>query len=196
MDKASYLLGMNKLWANFPSRASSEADKVMALQTYWDELGEREWITNSVWERATRLMLRSQHEWFPTVRQVTTWCVEADRELDREEQRQSDAHPEADMTPVIAGTVSVESLPEANTLRAAVAKGIWDRSWAAADAKRLHGRTPSTDEIDEQIRRLFAEDASSDVRVLRRDGRKMVWVKGRKVRGEIEAALAYRMEWE
>ena len=196
MDKASYLLGMNKLWANFPSRASSEADKVMALQTYWDELGEREWITNPVWERATRLMLRSQHEWFPTVRQVTTWCVEADRELDREEQRQADTHPGADMTPVIAGTVSVESLPEANTLRAAVAKGIWDRSWAAADAKRIHGRIPSTDEIDEQVRRLFAEDASSDTRVLRREGRKMVWVKGRKVRGEIEDALAWRMEWE
>lgn len=196
MDKASYLLGMNKLWANFPSRASSEADKVMALQTYWDELGEREWITNVVWERATRLMLRSQHEWFPTVRQVTTWCVEADRELDREEQRQADTHPGADITHVIAGTVSVETLPEANTLRAAVAKGIWDRSWAAADAKRIHGRTPSTDEIDEQVRRLFAEDASSDKRVLRREGRKMVWVKARKVRGEIEDALAWRMEWE
>jgi hypothetical protein len=196
MDKASYLLGMNKLWANFPSRASSEADKVMALQTYWDELGEREWITNAVWERATRLMLRSQHEWFPTIRQVTTWCVEADRELDREEQRQADGPPEADLTHVIAGTVEVETLQEANTLRSAVAKGIWDRSWAAADAKRIHGRTPSTDEIDAEVRRLFAEDASSDTRVLRREGRKMVWVKGRKVRGEIEASLAYRMEWE
>ena len=196
MDKASYLLGMNKLWANFPSRAASEADKVVALQTYWDELGEREWITNAVWERATRLMLRSQHEWFPTIRQVTTWCVEADRELDREEQRQADGHPEADLTHVIAGTVEVETLPETNTLRSAVAKGIWDRSWAAADAKRIHGRTPSTDEIDAEVRRLFAEDASSDTRVMRREGRKMVWVKGRKVRGEIEAALAYRMEWE
>ena len=194
MDKASYLLGMNKLWANFPSRASSEADKVMALQTYWDELGEREWITNAVWERATRLMLRSQHEWFPTIRQVTTWCVEADRELDREEQRAEDALP--DITGVIAGAVAVETLPETNSLRSAVAKGIWDRSWAAADAKRIHGRTPSTAEIDAEVRRLFAEDASADTRVLRREGRKMVWVKGRKVRGEIEAALAYRMEWE
>jgi hypothetical protein len=194
MDKASYLLGMNKLWANFPSRAASEADKVVALQTYWDELGERQWVTNAVWERATRLMLRSQHEWFPTIRQITTWCVEADRELDREEQRAEDALP--DITGVIAGAVAVETLPETNTLRSAVAKGIWDRSWAAADAKRIHGRTPSTDEIDAEVRRLFAEDASSDTRVLRREGRKMVWVKGRKVRGEIEAALAYRMEWE
>lgn len=196
MDKASYLLGMNKLWANFPSRAASEADKVVALQTYWDEIGERQWITNTVWERATRLMLRSQHEWFPTIRQVTTWCVEADRELDREEQRVSDALPDRDITGVIAGTVAVETLPETNTLRSAVARGIWDRSWAAADAKRIHGRTPSTDEIDAQVRRLFAEDASSDTRVMRREGRKMTWVKGRKVRGAIEDALAWRMEWE
>lgn len=196
MDRPTYLLGMTKLWANFPSRAASEADKVLTLQTYWDELGDREWITNPVWERATRLMLRSQHEWFPTVRQVTTWCVEADRELDREEQREADAHPESDMTTLIVGQVEVETLPETNTLRVAVAKGIWDRAWAAADAKRIHGRTPSTPEIDEQVRRLFASDALSDLRVLRREGRRMVWVKARKVRGDIEAALSYRMEWE
>ena len=196
MDKASYLLGMNRLWANFPSRAASEADKVIALQTYWGELGEREWITNAVWERAIKAMLNSQHEWFPTVRQIVTWCVDADRDLDREQQRADEAASRPDITAVITGGVGADTLPETNTLRAAVAKGIWDRSWAAADAKRIHGRVPTTAEIDEQVRRLFAEDASSDVRVLRRDGRRMTWVKGRKVRGEMADALAYRMEWE
>ena len=187
---------MNRLWANFPSRAASEADKVIALQTYWGELGEREWITNTVWERAIKAMLNSQHEWFPTVRQIVTWCADADRDLDREQQRADEAASWPDITAVITGAVGIDTLPETNTLRAAVAKGIWDRSWAAADAKRIHGRVPTTAEIDEQVRRLFAEDASSDVRVLRRDGRRMTWVKGRKVRGDMADALAYRMEWE
>ncbi len=197
MDKSCYLAGMNRLWANFPSRASSEADKVVLLGTYWDEIGHREWVTNQVFDRATSMMLTSSLEWFPTIKQVITWAVEADREIDRKNQRAEEtASSLPDLTEMIVSNTDIDEVGVTNTLRQAVARGVWDRAWAASDCKRALGREPTTPEIDAQVRKLFEEDLRSTRQVAKRDGYRVTWVTARKMRGKIEDALAYRLEWE
>ena len=164
----------------------------MALETYWTEISKWEWIEDVVWRQAISNVLVSDQVFFPTIKQLMTWTMEADKENDKRARKREEQGLIADA--VVAEAVNGGEVPQSlNTLQLFVDSGGWDRHWAFSVVSRRLGSTPTAAEIDEELHRLFEDDARNtrykDVRGI--DGKKRP-VKVRVMRGKIEDALAFR----
>ena len=196
LTKPAYVDGMNRLWANFPARGNSEADKIVALETYWTEISKWEWIEDVVWKQAISSILVSDQVFFPTIKQLLTWTMEADKENDKRILKREEQGLIADA--VVAEAINGGEIPELlNTLQSFVDSGGWDRHWAFSVVSRRLQCVPTVDQIDEELHRLFERDAMTtefkDVRGI--DGKRRP-VRVRVMRGRIEDALAFRTPGE
>lgn len=121
---------MARLWANFPPRGNSDAERLVALETIWEELSRSTWLTDAVWRDGVSLLLRSHGTFMPTIRQMLEACIEAERELDKRAGTDpaSVAISEAGATRLLG---DIRSAPDdVSPLAASIRSGVWDRTTA------------------------------------------------------------------
>lgn len=193
VTKAGFAGAMNRLWAAFPpARTMSPEDKQVALQTYWEAIERSSWLTDDLLVEASRQIIASTDRGFPSVRRLLDWCVEAEREQEREvDRRPVETKAIASQTlAMLAGPVA-GSAPDG--LKRFVASGQWDRWWAYGSAKQRLRREPTTEEVDSRLREIQVEDANGTL--YQRPGEKKQ-KRLHQLRGPIEAAFACRITTE
>lgn len=119
---------MSRLLASLPHRGAAEIDRALLVREYHEQVRQSAWITTDVWEKAITTLLRTE-QWFPPIVTLLRACADAEDELKRERAR---AEPEP--LDVLPSWLSADDQAEANpnTLEPVIARGEWDRVWAHA----------------------------------------------------------------
>lgn len=121
-----------RLLVAYPTRQANDHDKVLMIDTYWQQVSRCQWLTESVLARGIEITLRLS-EFMPTVKLLLDYCLEAERQL----------------TPSVVPNDPVALLPDAipswfsdtdaelaapSGLRKAIDNGCWDRGTAYGKA--------------------------------------------------------------
>lgn len=119
---------MARLLASLPHRGAADIDRAVMVREYHEQVRQSSWITTDVWERAITTLLRTE-QWFPPIVALLRACADAEDELRRER-----ARVEPEPLEVLPTWLTDADAREANpnTLEPVIARGEWDRVWAHA----------------------------------------------------------------
>lgn len=163
-------------------------DRAVQAREYLVQVDASPWIDDATWDRAVSTLIRTS-EWFPTVRDLLRACADTERDLRHADERDAVQEPGPDEATAIVRSLHGGSGSQSDGLRRAVENGTWDRGWVYGAMSLRLQRKPTSNELDDGLRRVasgqhpMGEDANG-----RRGSSRL--------RGKLEAALTARLPEE
>lgn len=186
----SDVAGMLAYWlAVFPRRDGEAADQAALARAFWGVVRARDWITVEVLAITADIVV-AECKWLPTPAEFLAYATEGERRLRREASTGADVPAleggETLLLDVIEGRRT--DTETAHGLHRAIEAGMWDRGTAQGRLVARHRRSPTTGEIDGELRAMATVPAGHQWSAKRGRTREVVLL-----RGTLDAALSARL---